>query len=62
MKDWRAAVRTWEKTQNNTTNGNKQQNGLDADAQWRAEMQASIARDYAEYTSSYKFTKAKTNF
>ena len=30
MKDWRAAVRTWEKTQNNTTNGNKQQNGLDA--------------------------------
>ena len=47
MKDWRAAVRTWEKTQNNTTNGNKQQNGLDADAQWRAEMQASIARDYA---------------
>ena len=28
-------------------NGNKQQNGLDADAQWRAEMQASIARDYA---------------
>ena len=48
MKDWRAAVRTWEKTQNNTTNGNKQQNGLDADAQWRAEMEASIARDYAE--------------
>ena len=47
MKDWRAAVRTWEKTQNNTTNENKQQNGLDADAQWRAEMQASIARDYA---------------
>lgn len=32
----------------NNNNGNKQQNGLDADAQWRAEMQASIARDYAE--------------
>ena len=48
MKDWRAAVRTWEKTQNNTTNGNKQRNRLDADAQWRAEMEASIARDYAE--------------
>lgn len=48
MKDWRAAVRTWEKTQNNNNNGNKQQNGLDADAKWRAEMQASIARDYAE--------------
>ena len=47
MKDWRAAVRTWEKTQNNNNNGNKQQNGLDADAKWRAEMQASIARDYA---------------
>ena len=47
MKDWRAAVRTWEKTQNNTTNGNKQQNGLDADAKWRADMEASIARDYA---------------
>ena len=31
----------------NNNNGNKQQNGLDADAQWRAEMQASIARDYA---------------
>ena len=24
MKDWRAAVRTWEKTQNNNNNGNKQ--------------------------------------
>ena len=47
MKDWRAAVRTWEKTQNNNNNGNKQQNGLDADAQWRSEMEASIARDYA---------------
>ena len=47
MKDWRAAVRTWEKTQNNNNNGNKQQNGLDADAKWRAEMEASIARDYA---------------
>lgn len=32
---------------NNNNNGNKQQNGLDADAKWRAEMQASIARDYA---------------
>ena len=32
---------------NNNNNGNKQQNGLDADAQWRAEMEASIARDYA---------------
>ena len=31
----------------NNNNGNKQQNGLDADAKWRAEMQASIARDYA---------------
>ena len=31
----------------NNNNGNKQQNGLDADAQWRAEMEASIARDYA---------------
>ena len=48
MKDWRAAVRTWEKTQNNNNNGNKKRNRLDADAQWRAEMQASIARDYAE--------------
>ena len=47
MKDWRAAVRTWEKTQNNTTNENKKRNRLDADAQWRAEMEASIARDYA---------------
>ena len=32
----------------NTTNGNKQQNRLDADAKWRAEIEASIARDYAE--------------
>ena len=24
MKDWRAAVRTWDKTQNNNNNGNKQ--------------------------------------
>ena len=48
MKDWRAAVRTWEKTQKNNNNENKQRNGLDADAQWRAEMEASIARDYAE--------------
>ena len=32
----------------NNNNGNKQQNRLDADAQWRAEMEASIARDYAE--------------
>ena len=32
----------------NNNNGNKQQNRRDADAQWRAEMQASIARDYAE--------------
>ena len=47
MKDWRAAVRTWEKTQNNNNNENKQRNGLDADAKWRAEMEASIARDYA---------------
>ena len=31
----------------NNNNGNKQQNGLDADAKWRAEMEASIARDYA---------------
>ena len=31
----------------NNNNGNKQQNGLDADTQWRAEMEASIARDYA---------------
>ena len=31
----------------NNNNGNKQQNGLDADAKWRAEMQASIATDYA---------------
>ena len=31
----------------NNNNGNKQQNGLDEDAKWRAEMQASIARDYA---------------
>ena len=47
MKDWRAAVRTWEKTQNNNNNGNKQQNGFDENAKWRAEMEASIARDYA---------------
>ena len=32
----------------NNNNGNKQRNRLDADAQWRAEMEASIARDYAE--------------
>ena len=32
----------------NNNNGNKQQNRRDADAQWRAEMEASIARDYAE--------------
>ena len=32
----------------NNNNENKQRNGLDADAQWRAEMEASIARDYAE--------------
>ena len=31
----------------NNNNGNKQQNGLDADAKWRAEMEESIARDYA---------------
>ena len=31
----------------NNNNGNKQQNGLDADTQWRSEMEASIARDYA---------------
>ena len=33
---------------NNNSNGNKKRNRLDADAQWRAEMEASIARDYAE--------------
>ena len=48
MKDWRAAVRTWEKTQKNNNNENKQGNGFDADAKWRSEMEASIARDYAE--------------
>ena len=48
MKDWRAAVRTWEKSQNNNNNGNKQKNRLDADAKWRAEIEASIARDYAD--------------
>lgn len=32
----------------NKTNGNKQQNRLDEDAKWRAEMEASIARDYAD--------------
>ena len=32
----------------NNNNENKQRNGFDADAQWRAEMEASIARDYAE--------------
>ena len=31
----------------NNNNENKQQNGLDADAKWRAEIEASIARDYA---------------
>jgi len=33
---------------NNTNNGNKQTNGLDADAQWKQQMQQSLARDYAE--------------
>ena len=32
----------------NNNNENKKRNRLDADAQWRAEMEASIARDYAE--------------
>ena len=31
----------------NNNNENKQRNGPDADAKWRAEMEASIARDYA---------------
>ena len=44
-RSWGGFDSEWIK--NNTNNGNKQQNGLDADAKWRAEMQASIARDYA---------------
>ena len=31
----------------NNNNGNKQQNGLDADAKWKEQMQQSLARDYA---------------
>ena len=45
----------------NNNNGNKQQNGLDADAKWRAEMEASIARDYADH-SSVQVYERKTNF
>ena len=45
-RSWGGFDSEWIK--NNNNNGNKKRNRLDADAQWRAEMEASIARDYAE--------------
>jgi hypothetical protein len=45
-RSWGGFDSEWIK--NNTNNGNKQTNGLDADAQWKQQMQDSLARDYAE--------------